>query len=113
MSLQKVLASLTLPLVILLSCAPVPAQSTIPAPVPATAPLTKSPKKLPKSTTVVVNVNTATLAELQQVKGIGAATANKIVAGRPYKSLDELTSKNALSAKQFEKFKAQLSIRAL
>jgi DNA uptake protein ComE-like DNA-binding protein len=38
-----------------------------------------------------VDVNTATLQELEAVPGIGEATAKKIVAGRPYASLSELS----------------------
>ena len=38
-----------------------------------------------------VDVNTATQQELEAVPGIGQATAKKIIAGRPYKSLSELS----------------------
>lgn len=37
-----------------------------------------------------VNVNTATLAELQTIRGIGPALAQRIVEGRPYTSVDDL-----------------------
>ncbi|MFT5124507.1 MAG: competence ComEA-like helix-hairpin-helix protein [Kiritimatiellia bacterium] len=37
-----------------------------------------------------LNVNTATLEDLQQINGIGPVTAEAIIAGRPYKSLVEL-----------------------
>jgi predicted DNA-binding helix-hairpin-helix protein len=47
----------------------------------------------------LVDINSATQQELEAVKGVGAATAKKIIAGRPYKSLDELT-KAGLSAKK-------------
>ena len=52
----------------------------------------------------LVDINTATQQELEAVKGVGAATAKKIIAGRPYKSLDELT-KAGLSAKKIEALK--------
>ena len=39
-----------------------------------------------------VNLNTATEKELEELPGIGQATARKIVAGRPYKSVDDLAS---------------------
>jgi len=37
-----------------------------------------------------VDVNAATASELQSLPGIGPALANKIVAGRPYESVDDL-----------------------
>ena len=45
-----------------------------------------------------VDVNTASVADLEKVPGIGAATAKKIVANRPYASVAEL-SKAGVSAK--------------
>ncbi|AGY56922.1 Hef nuclease [Gloeobacter kilaueensis JS1] len=100
-------------LLALVSLAPLPvlAQTSTPA-TTSTTTTTTTPgsKKSTKSTTVVVNVNTATSKELQQVKGIGAATAKKIIAARPYKSLDELVSKKVLSSKQFDRLKPQLAL---
>jgi competence protein ComEA len=57
----------------------------------------------------LVDVNTATQQELEAVKGVGAATAKKIIAGRPYKSLDELT-KAGLSAKKIEALKPYVAV---
>jgi competence protein ComEA len=86
------------------------AATTTPAPT-QTKPLTKTPEtKSKKSTTAQVNINSSTEKELQQVKGIGAKTAKKIVAGRPYKSLDDLTTKKVMSAKELETLKAQLAL---
>ena len=57
----------------------------------------------------LVDINTASQAELEAVKGVGPATAKKIIANRPYKSLDEL-SKAGLSAKKVESFKSSLTV---
>jgi Helix-hairpin-helix motif len=71
------------------------------------------PTSLPPSgtsTTKKVDINAATMPELVKVKGIGNATAKKIVAARPYASLDELVTKKVMSPKQFDAVKAQLSV---
>ena len=59
----------------------------------------------------LVDINTASQAELEAVKGVGPATAKKIISNRPYKSLDEL-SKAGLSAKKIESFKSSLTVGA-
>jgi len=55
-----------------------------------------------------VDINNASTDELEAVKGIGPATAKKIIAGRPYKSPDELVAKKAMSQKAYDKVKDQL-----
>jgi competence protein ComEA len=71
----------------------------------------KSPSKSKKSTTAVVNINTDAEAALQQVKGIGDATAKKIIAGRPYTTVDDLVTKKVMSTSQLAKLKPQLSVK--
>src|SRR6516162_516921 len=48
-----------------------------------------------------VDLNTATEKELDQLPGVGKATARKIVAGRPYSSVSDL-SRAGLSKRQIE-----------
>jgi competence protein ComEA len=57
----------------------------------------------------LVDINSASQKDLEAVKGIGPATAKKIIAGRPYKSVDEL-SKAGLSAKAIEKIKPFVTV---
>ncbi len=59
----------------------------------------------------LVDLNSASEKELESIKGVGPATAKKIVAGRPYKSVDEL-SKSGLSAKQIEAIKPFVTVGA-
>jgi DNA uptake protein ComE-like DNA-binding protein len=48
------------------------------------------PASAPKEGALVVNVNNATQAQIETVPGIGPSLATLIVAGRPYRSVDEL-----------------------
>lgn len=56
-----------------------------------------------------VDLNTATIAQLKELPGIGSASARKIVAGRPYKSVDDL-SKSGLSASAINKISALVTV---
>lgn len=51
-----------------------------------------------------VNINTATEAELEALPGVGPATAAKIISGRPFSSMDDL-SRVGVSASNIEKLK--------
>ena len=56
----------------------------------------------------VVDINSASEAELKAVPGIGDAYAAKIIAGRPYAKKDQLKSRNILPAPVYEKTKELL-----
>ena len=54
-----------------------------------------------KEAKALVDLNVASQQDLEGLKGVGSATAKKIIANRPYKSVDEL-SKAGISAKKIE-----------
>lgn len=57
----------------------------------------------------LININTATLADLDKLPGVGAVTAQKIIDNRPYSGIEELVTKKAVSRSVYEKIKAQIS----
>jgi competence protein ComEA len=59
----------------------------------------------------LVDLNSASDKELEALPGVGPATAKKITANRPYKSVDEL-SKAGLSGKTIESLKPLVTVGA-
>ena len=55
-----------------------------------------------------IDINTATKEQLMAVKGIGDAYSAKIIAGRPYKSKDELWRKKVLPKGLYDSVKDML-----
>ena len=76
---------------------------------PAPAPQTAAPGPL-------VNLNTATLAELVALPGVGAKTAARIVDYRqkkgPFKKIEELMNVQGIGEKSFLKLKPQITVAA-
>jgi competence protein ComEA len=64
----------------------------------------------------IVNINTASAAELDALPGIGAKTAARIVEYRqkngPFKKVEELMNVRGVGEKNFLKLKAQISVGA-
>jgi Helix-hairpin-helix motif len=68
----------------------------------------KAEKSDPKAP---VDINTASESQLEELPGVGPATAKKIIAGRPYSSVKDL-SKAGVSAKTMEKISPMVTVGA-
>jgi len=56
----------------------------------------------------LIDINTATLAQLDALKGIGSVRAAAIVKGRPYKRKDELVTRNIIPQSVYDGIKDQI-----
>ena len=58
----------------------------------------------------LVNINTASSAELDTLWGVGEATAKKIIDNRPYGAVEELLTKKAVKNNVYEAIKDSVSV---
>ena len=56
----------------------------------------------------LIDINTATEAELKAVPGIGDTYAKKIIAERPYKMKNDLKKKNIVTAETYDQIKDKI-----
>lgn len=57
----------------------------------------------------VLNINTATISDLESLPGIGPVSAQKIIEGRPYSEIGELLDRKIVGQATFEKIKDKIS----
>ena len=58
----------------------------------------------------LININSASEKELDTLPGIGPVTAQKIISGRPYASIEDLLNKKIVGSKVFSEIKGKISI---
>lgn len=77
-----------------------------PPPAPKTARKGHTAKKAAEAKAPKIDINSAPKEELMKLTGIGDVTADKIIAGRPYKSKGELVTKKVLTKKEYAKVRS-------
>jgi outer membrane biosynthesis protein TonB len=93
-----------------------PTPSPTPAPVaqtpppPAPDPVAEAEENAPAAAVALVDLNTASLADLNGLKG-GGAIGRTIIQHRPYASIDQLLSKRVLNRATYQRIKDQVTVR--
>ncbi len=98
MRLSQLLVALVLSIFIA-----VPATAQTPAPKTAPAATVAAPAKAP-----LLDINSATKAELDALPQIGSARADAIIKGRPYKGKDDLINKKIIPQNAYDAIKDKI-----
>ncbi|MFZ0704775.1 MAG: helix-hairpin-helix domain-containing protein [Candidatus Korobacteraceae bacterium] len=96
---------------LLLSALPLMAQSsgtTSGAAAPAKSSTKSTSSKSSSASPSKLDINAATADQLKALPGIDAATAQKIIAGRPYHAKNDLVSKNIISKTEYDSIKDEI-----
>jgi DNA uptake protein ComE-like DNA-binding protein len=91
-----------------------PAATAPAAPAPATPARPAAPAATPAATTpaaALIDINSATEAELRVLTGIGEARATAIIRGRPYRGKDDLVNRNIIPQGVYDGIKDRIIAR--
>lgn len=61
--------------------------------------------------TMRIDINSATLEQLTTLPGIGAASSQRIIEGRPYAHPDELIERSVISQTRYDKIKDHIMVK--
>lgn len=99
---MKLLRTILLVVTVALMTLSVPAQTGGAGKAPSK---TTQTKKGTSATSALVDINSASAAELKALPGIGDAYSAKIIAGRPYANKAQLVSKNIIPQSTYDKIR--------
>jgi len=75
---------------------------------PAAAPAAAKPAAAPAANAQLLDINTASAADLEKLKGIGTARSAAIIKGRPYRGKNELLDKGIVPSNVYNDIKDQI-----
>ncbi len=93
---------------LIISALPLMAQSSGTTSAPAKSSSKSGASTSSSSSGSKLDINAATADQLKALPGIDAATAQKIIAGRPYHGKNDLVSKNIISKTEYDSIKDQI-----
>lgn len=108
MGLGRYLAAMALSMLLAL---PVMAQTASPSKSPSSPAATAPSKSKSQQAGELVDINSATAAELDKLPGVGPARAKAIIANRPYNGKDDLNQRKIIPPNVYNQIKDKIIAR--